>query len=661
MKKRLISVLLTLSFLLYLEVITKIFTTGGFTLKFIYTVLFMIPLAFILTLPTLFSEKAALKVLYNCIISVIAVYFCVQIVYFNIFQGFLSLSMMGVGGDAVTQFSSQMFNSIKESALALILILAVIPASVALTVKKVIFFNKVSYKKILFCILACGISYILCIGSLFVGGTGVFSAYDTYFSKSSDTDIERCVQNFGILVTARLELQKMTVTKLGIEDLLGASKHKIMSLTHSSQEYSSDEYNVLDIDFEEIKKLAGDNTSVKEVLDVIEWRGATKKNEYTGMFEGYNLISICAESFSPAVIDKELTPTLYKLANEGFVFNNFYASFESVTTDGEFSFCLGMFPNLAMGKYNSSFKIVKNNALPYALGNMFTSVGANTYAYHNNEGSYYDRNISHPHMGYEVFRTPDTGLDVEPLWPASDLEMMQASVDDYISSGEQFHAYYMTFSGHYQYTWDNHMCKKNRAEVEHLDYSDTVNCYISSNLELEHALAYLMERLEEEGIADKTVIVLTTDHYPYGLSEEEFNELSGESVDPDFGKYKNSFICWNGGMKEPVQVDKLCSTVDILPTLLNLFGFEYDSRFVIGRDVLSDYEGIAMLSNQSFITEDYMFNAVDNETIMLTDKEISKKEIEDKKSLVVGTMGLSKSMLNIDIYKYLEEYLNNNK
>ena len=355
------------------------------------------------------------------------------------------------------------------------------------------------------------------------------------------------------------------------------------------------------------------------------------------------------------------TPTLYKLANEGFVFNNFYGSFESVTTDGEFAYCLGMFPDLSRGKYNSSFKLVFESSIPYALGNVFNSLGAQTFAYHNNDGTYYDRNISHPHMGYKVFKTPDTGLEVQARWPASDLEMMQSSVDDYISLGEQFHAYYMTFSGHHQYNWEHHMSKKNRQAVEHLDYSETVKAYIAANLELENALSYLVQRLEEEGIADKTVIVLTTDHYPYGLTDEQFSELAGKDIDTDFEKYKNSFICWNGGMKEAVQVDKLCSTIDILPTLLNLFGVEFDSRFVIGRDVLSDHEGMAILANQSFITDKYMFNAVDNELVTLTDEEISDEELDNKKNLVVGTMGLSKSMLNTNIYKYLEEYLADKK
>ena len=126
---------------------------------------------------------------------------------------------------------------------------------------------------------------------------------------------------------------------------------------------------------------------------------------------------------------------------------------------------------------------------------------------------YYDRTISriaarcirmcNIAMGY-TFKAADSGLDIKIDWPSSDLEMMEASVDDYLSSREPFHAYYMTFSGHYQYNWDNAMSAKNHDAVKDLPYSEPVKAYIACNLELENALTYLMDRLEQAGVADKT-------------------------------------------------------------------------------------------------------------------------------------------------------------
>jgi len=83
---------------------------------------------------------------------------------------------------------------------------------------------------------------------------------------------------------------------------------------------------------------------------------------------------------------------------------------------------------------------------------------------------------------------------------------------------------------------------------------EPVKAYIACNLELEYALEYLMQRLEEAGVADKTCIVLTNDHYPYGLTEDEYNELAGQTLDTTFEKYRNSFICYVPGLSENIVV-----------------------------------------------------------------------------------------------------------
>jgi membrane-anchored protein YejM (alkaline phosphatase superfamily) len=71
----------------------------------------------------------------------------------------------------------------------------------------------------------------------------------------------------------------------------------------------------------------------------------TNKNQYTGMFEGYNMIFITAEGFSKYLISEELTPTLYRLSNEGFVFNNYYTPLHYTSTSGgEFQNLTGLYP-----------------------------------------------------------------------------------------------------------------------------------------------------------------------------------------------------------------------------------------------------------------------------------------------------------------------------
>lgn len=70
----------------------------------------------------------------------------------------------------------------------------------------------------------------------------------------------------------------------------------------------------------------------------------------------------------------------------------------------------------------------------------------------------------------------------------------------------------------------------------------------------------------------------------------------------DYNLYKNTLIMWTGSMTEPVQVDKVCCQVDILPTISNLLGLEYDSRMLSGTDILSDSTPLVAFNSGSWLT-----------------------------------------------------------
>ena len=109
--------------------------------------------------------------------------------------------------------------------------------------------------------------------------------------------------------------------------------------------------------------------------------------------------------------------------------------------------------------------------------------------------------------------------------------------------------------------------------------------------------------LEKAGKLDDTVIVLSPDHYPYGLSDNDYNELAGKTLDTNFERYHNTLIIYNSAMDENVVVDKPCSDIDVLPTLLNLFGIDYDSRLLMGKDILSNSSPLVVFQNYSWITD----------------------------------------------------------
>ncbi|MDR2620736.1 MAG: LTA synthase family protein [Propionibacteriaceae bacterium] len=372
--------------------------------------------------------------------------------------------------------------------------------------------------------------------------------------------------------------------------------------------------NVLPFDFAQLSDEASSDT-IKQLADYYAGSSPSVRNEYTGLFAGKNLILITAESFSGYMVSKELTPTLYKLIHEGFYFSDFYQpAWGGSTSTGEWSVLTGLFPGSAGALGQSVGK-----DLGFTIGNRLSSLGYTTYGFHNNNERYYKRNLTHPVLGYSNWVALGSGMENLPnpvtgktgiatAFPQSDLEMMQVSLPLYIDK-EPFNAYYITVSGHSFYTWDHPQAAKNRKRVEALGlpYHWTVQAYLAANLELEDALTYLLAELEAKGALDDTVIVLAPDHSPYSLEKNEYNSrdyyenLIGYSPEPVFEYYRNTWIIYNAATPG-VEVSAPTYSLDILPTLLNLFGVEFDSRIFTGRDVFSPTLPLVIMPDYSWKT-----------------------------------------------------------
>ena len=573
----------------------------------------------------------------------------VQLVYQCIFGDFMPVSQIGMGGNVIVNFNSQLLYGIRQNLLKiLLLLLPLIAVILCLTLRRVqALKRRLLWKQALASFAVQLLLLIMTAGILFAGRGKAFSVYHTFTNVNTSTDSS--YKKIGMLATTAQELRYMLFSGSGSIMITPSS----LNTSDAPRAYSGNSYNVIEsIDFAALASSA-DSDILKATDEYLANATPTRKNNYTGLLKDYNLITICAESFCPWFISEELTPTLYKLSHTGILFENYYGTFQSVTTNGEYTMCMGLYPDMSRTKTDSSFNVAGTNYLPFCLGNALNGMGYKSYGYHDYIGDFYNRNITHANMGYD-FKAADSGLNVKIDWPSSDLEMIEASVNDYINSKEPFHAYYMTFSGHYQYNWDNAMSAKNKAAVEDLPYSEPVKAYIACNLELEYALQYLMQQLEAAGIADKTCIVLTNDHYPYGLTEEEYNELAGQTLDTKFEKYRNSFICYVPGLSENIVVDEYCSTADILPTLLNLFGVEYDSRLLAGTDVLSSGVHIAMLSNRSFLTKTFRYDA-DTETVIPADDSIviSDELLHAYCLYVDNKFKVSSNIVNSDYYAHV--------
>ena len=573
----------------------------------------------------------------------------VQLVYHCIFGDFMPVSQIGMGGNVVVNFNSQLLYGIRQNLLKiLLLLLPLIAVILCLALRRGQALKlRLRWKQTMASFAVLLALLLTVTGLMYVGRDNAFSVYRTFTNVNTSTDSS--YKKIGMLATTAQELRYMLFSGSGSIMITPSS----LNISDVPRTYSSNSYNVIEsIDFTALAD-STDSDILKVTDEYLSNAAPTRKNNYTGLLKDYNLITICAESFCPWFISEELTPTLYKLSHTGILFENYYGTFQSVTTNGEYTMCMGLYPDMSRTKTDSSFNVAGTNYLPFCLGNALKGMGYQAWGYHDYIGDFYNRNITHANMGY-TFKAADSGLAMKIDWPSSDLEMMEASIDDYINSGEPFHAYYMTFSGHYQYNWDNAMSAKNRDAVKDLPYSEPVKAYIACNLELEYALEYLMQRLEEAGVADKTCIVLTNDHYPYGLTEDEYNELAGQTLDTTFEKYRNSFICYVPGLSENIVVDEYCSTADILPTLLNLFGVDYDSRLLAGTDVLSSGLHVAVLSDKSFLTKAFRYDA-GTETVIPADESITVSDglVKTYRLYVDSRFQLSGNIPNSDYYAHV--------
>lgn len=406
------------------------------------------------------------------------------------------------------------------------------------------------------------------------------------------------------------------------------------------------------------------NKNVAALHSYVNSLTPSKQNEYTGLFEGKNLILITAEAFTSEVVDPERTPTLYRMANEGIQFKDYYQpAWGASTTSGEFSNLVGLVPTNG----GMCMKETRQQDLFLTMGHRLQELGYYSAAYHNHNKDFYDRDKTHTNLGYDRFIAQYGGLEgVDAVWPESDVQMIDATVPQYIDQ-QPFSIYYMTVSGHCVYSKNgNAQAVKHYDEVADLSYSETVKCYLASQMELEYAMESLIRQLEEAGIADDTVIVISTDHYPYGLersgtwknTSDYLRELYGVEDYDNFIRDHSTLIIWSGCLEDmDIVVEDPVYSLDIVPTLSNLFGVEYDSRLLVGRDVFSDTEPLVLWQDHSWKTDKGTYSASSGTFIPAEGAQIPEGYVDYIHSLVSNKITYCDSVLKLDYFNYLAEVL----
>ena len=639
--------------LLYLEILAKIIITKHFINDgLLYLILFTFPIVLLLTLLTKIFPKKVNKVLSFILLGIIIVYFEVQFIFYTLFSVPFSFSTIGLADQAL-DFVTIIKDAILSHFIPFFLFL--IPFIVLIILNKKIDYERYHKHNVFTLIFMLIIAYLSTFVSLYPNRRESGSAYKLYYKLDNQASI---IDKFGLLTYCKIDIKRQLFGYESEIILEGVEEEpEIIIIKEGEKDYG---FNELDLNFDK----ATNNKNIQTLNNYFSKSQASNKTKYTGMFEGKNLIFILAEGFNEIAVDEVRTPTLYNMIHTGFDFKNFYSPVFLSTTGGEFQATTGLIPTQeSLNSWKS-----KTPTIAYGLGNAFGRIGYRTQSYHNWTYTYYKRQVTMKTLGFDNYLGCGNGLekrlhtDAELSrmkyacnWLEFDSDMVDVSVDDYLGKEGNFVTYYVTVSGHSPYNSGDNVARRHYDTVKDLNYSSSVKYYLAAQVELDKMLEELVKKLEESGELDDTVIALVGDHYPYTLSTEEMNEAATYKKDGTIEINRSNFVLWNNAMEEPVEVEKVGSQIDVLPTLLNLFGIEYDSRLILGKDILSQSEGIAIFSNHSWVT-DYGWYQASSRKFTLRDGKTLDNESEYIKRInnkVTNYFSISKLIVDNNYYTYI--------
>ena len=608
-KKKVMGFFIIPIYLVYAEVLFKLLTVVNCPpLAWVPTILFPIIIGLIISVFTGLSKKPkANRITRGVIMCILGILFLVNIFIYKQFKVFYDTATVANGaGGVATSYLDHVWGLLSAPSGILAILLYLVPP-----ILYFIFGKKIDSgeKENPMTILQLGI-VLLVAGLINIPLVHFNDVLKNAYSLSYN--FQSAVTDFGLLTGIRLDLQRNAMRTLGynsttivapqdtdiaFEDSIRREGEIVNERLAEEAANTVYEKSVMDIDFSKLAAKTSDSTFAS--LDsYVASLTPSSKNEYTGIFKGKNLILITAEAFSDKIVSPELTPTIYRLMTKGINFKDYTQQASAGTIGGEYQHIFGLFPSDGGG----SFLSMSNNTNWFTMGAQLTELGYYGRAFHNGDYTYYDRNITHNAIGYsDEYLACGNGMEefIQDAWPRSDVEMFDATMPMYLDK-QPFSVYYMTVSGHSLYNLTgNAMSAKNWDYVKDMDKSETIRCYYAANLELEFALANMVKALEDAGIADDTVIVMTTDHFPYGLDGDGalgnlpyLAELYGYNPTNYLERDENALIIWCGELEDwaPIVVDTPVASIDILPTLCNLFDLDWDSRLLPGRDVFSDAE-----------------------------------------------------------------------
>ena len=393
------------------------------------------------------------------------------------------------------------------------------------------------------------------------------------------------------------------------------------------------EYSVRNFYVTFLKSKNAYNSEDIEFLDMVFADSESTKNKHTGIFKDKNLIIVQLEGLDNWILTKNDTPTLYSMQNNAFNFNNHFSYYNGggSTFNSEFAVNTGFITPLS---YTQNAYTFNKNNFPYSMANIFKNLGYSVNAFHMNNGEYYSRTANYKNWGYDnyyglldmfSYSNNEHTLDRELILNEKFNELM-------FPTDSKFVDYIIAYSGHFPFTNTKGVCKL-LYDIDHMDDEVMLEeripmteeeCIRRQAKETDYMMELILKNLEEKGLINNTVIVVFTDHYLYTIENKDtlakYKETSNNLIN------KTPFFIWSKGMKKNT-INKVTSQLNVLPTLLNLFGIDYNPNNYIGSDALgSKYDGIVFFSDYSW----YDGNVYVENGEVVNKKKISYEKLEEK-------------------------------
>lgn len=613
-------------------------------------------LAVILTIGGLnFLFKDKNRFFYLLIASIILSLICmINAIYYTFYTSYVSVSLIGTleylfqVGDAVTKNVIKVYDFIYILAPITLILVHISLKRKNKKTKEML--NKKDSKKTISCLIGAGVCLLLFISMLTSLEIGRFA---------KQWNREYIVMKFGIYTYQ-------------LNDIVKSIEPKITSLF-------------------------GYDNALKIFNDYFENRSdeQTTVNEYTGIFEGKNIIAIHAESMQAVAMGltfngQEVTPTLNRLAKDSINFTNFYTQVSvGTSSDSEFTLNTSLMPTNNGTAFVSYF-----NREYVSIPKLLKEKGYYTFSMHANNGSYWNRNVMHKSLGYDHFYSKqEYEIDEVIGLGLSDKSFFKQSIQKIKEINEEGKPYYGTVImlsnhtpfadvdkyGEFDVDIKEEIYNEETGETEIVSYpymeGTKLGNYFKSLHYADEALGEFIDGLEQEGLLDNTVIVIYGDHDArlpksdyvrlYNYDKETDSVLSSEDENykvVDYYQYellrKVPFMIYSKETKENLhqEVTNLMGMYDVMPTLGNMFGFY--NKYQLGKDIFNvTDDNIVVFPNGNWMTNKVYYNTQKGEWLVLKDTVITDEYIKECSEYAERLLSASNSLIVYNLIKKTNEII----